>query len=212
MTTPLASGREADVFALDERRVLRRYRREADTTGEAAAMSYLGGLGFPVPVVFEAGGREMVLERLDGSTMTAALAAGRTTVADSAATLAGLIARLHELPPWAGAGSILHLDLHPENVMLTSRGPVVIDWCNARVGEADLDTGLTALILAQVAIEGTHPMAAVAGECLDVLLPLLPGDPTRLLDEAVAFRATQLLTPGEVDALPRAAAWVRGER
>jgi hypothetical protein len=34
----LASGREADVYALDDRRVLRRYRREADVTGEVAAM------------------------------------------------------------------------------------------------------------------------------------------------------------------------------
>ena len=212
MTTPIASGREADVFALDERRVLRRYRREADTTAEAAVMNYVGGLGYPVPEVFEARGREMVLERLDGPTMTEAMRTGRTTIEEGAALLADLIARLHELPPWAGDGSMLHLDLHPENVLLTSRGPVVIDWCNARVGEADLDTGLTAIILAQVAIDGTHPMAAVAGQTLDVLLPLLPGDPTRLLDQVVDFRAGQLLTPGETAALPAAAAWVRGER
>ncbi|MET8154258.1 hypothetical protein ACIBSW_00800 [Actinoplanes sp. NPDC049668] len=48
-------------------------------------------------------------------------------------------ARLHELPPEAGGA------------FMTSRGPVVIDWCNARPGEPDLDPGLTALILAQVA-------------------------------------------------------------
>ncbi|WP_199752153.1 hypothetical protein [Actinoplanes sp. ATCC 53533] len=45
MTGPLlAAGREADVYALDDRRVLRRYRRNVDVTAEAAAMRYLGGL------------------------------------------------------------------------------------------------------------------------------------------------------------------------
>lgn len=38
---PLASGPEADVYALDERRVLRRYRREADVTAEVATMRHV---------------------------------------------------------------------------------------------------------------------------------------------------------------------------
>jgi len=62
----LAAGREAEVYALDDRRVLRRYRRDADVTGEADATRYLAGLGYPVPAVHEAAGRDMVLERLDG--------------------------------------------------------------------------------------------------------------------------------------------------
>ena len=214
MQTPLASGSEADVFAVDDSRVLRRYRRPADTTGEAAAMAYVGGLGYPVPEVFAARGNEMVLERLDGPTLSQSMATGRTTISAGAAILAGLIRRLHELPPWGTEdGSVLHLDLHPENVMMTGRGPVVIDWCNARIGEADLDTGLSALILAQVAVDGTHPMAAVAGDFLDTLMPLLPGDPVRLLDAVVQFRAGQLKLSGtETEALSGAAAWVRGER
>ena len=36
-----ASGREADGYALDDRRVLRRYRREVEVTGEADAMRRL---------------------------------------------------------------------------------------------------------------------------------------------------------------------------
>jgi aminoglycoside phosphotransferase (APT) family kinase protein len=229
VTTPLASGREADIFALDDKtRVLRRYRRAADTTGEAAVMAYVGGLGYPVPEVFAASGNEMVLERLDGPTLSQSMEAGRTSLEAGAETLAGLIRRLHELPPWPGdlphwpgdenggpgnGGSVLHLDLHPENIMLTSRGPMVIDWCNARIGEADLDTGLSALILAQVAVDGTHPMAAFAGDFLDTLLPLLPGHPVRLLDEVVEFRAGQLtMGADDIVALDEAAAWVRGER
>jgi aminoglycoside phosphotransferase (APT) family kinase protein len=216
VTIPLASGREADVFALDDKRVLRRYRRAADTTGEAAAMAYVGGLGYPVPEVFAAQGNEMVLERLDGPTMAQAMAAGQTSIEAGAETLANLIRGLHELPPWPGdatGGSVLHLDLHPENVMLTGAGPMVIDWCNARIGDADLDTGLSALILAQVAIDGTHPMAAFAGDFLDALLPLLPGDPVRLLDQVVEFRAGQLtMGANDIAVLDEAAAWIRGKR
>jgi aminoglycoside phosphotransferase (APT) family kinase protein len=203
----IAAGREADVFALDEHRVLRRYRREADTTAEVATMTYVGGLGFPVPEVFSAHDNEMVLERLDGPTLADAMAAGGTSMAAGAEILAGLVHDLHVLPPWpdGGPGSVLHLDLHPENVMLATRGPVVIDWCNARIGDPDLDTGLTALILAQAAVAGTHPMA---GAFLDLLLPLLPGDPLRLLDEVLAVRARQL-RPEAVDLSTAAAVLTR---
>nr|WP_312870502.1 phosphotransferase [Streptomyces himalayensis] len=39
---------------------------------------------------------------------------------------------------------VLHLDLHPENVLLTQRGPVVIDWANSEEGHPDLDWGMPA--------------------------------------------------------------------
>jgi len=77
----------------------------------------------------------------------------------------------------------------------------------------NLDTGLSALILAQVAVDDTDPMAAVASDFLDALLPLLPGDPARLLSQVVEFRVGQLaMSPGETGSLDRAAARVRGER
>ena len=69
-----------------------------------------------------------------------------------------MLARLHDdlhALPWPGAGqgeSLLHLDLHPLNVIVAAQGPVVIDWSNARPGPAGLDVALTALILAQVAV------------------------------------------------------------
>jgi aminoglycoside phosphotransferase (APT) family kinase protein len=214
--TPIASGREADVFALDARRVLRRYRRVADVTHEAKAMAYAAGLGFPVPAVYEAHGAEMVLERLDGPTMMQAMAAGDLELRDGAAILADLHRRLHELPPQSpsatGQYCLVHLDLHPENVMMTGRGPVVIDWCNATDGEADLDTALSALIMSQVAIDPAYPYAAAAGEFLDVFLPIAPGDPRRLLDEAVALRAGQsTMTPRDLDLLGAATARIRGD-
>jgi aminoglycoside phosphotransferase (APT) family kinase protein len=52
--------------------------------------------------------------------------------------------RLHEVPfegEW-----LLHLDLHSDNVLLSRRGPVVIDWTNARAGDPALDVALTWVI------------------------------------------------------------------
>jgi aminoglycoside phosphotransferase (APT) family kinase protein len=213
---PFAAGREADVFALDDRRVLRRYRTDMDATGEAEVMAYVGGLGYPVPKVFEANGPDLVMERLDGPTMAQAMLAGTFAIGDGATMLARLLRRLHELPPWddAPAGtSVVHLDLHPENVILTADGPMVIDWRNAGVAPADLDTAFTALILAQVAIGSLpHPLVTEAGNLLDAFLREAPGDPTRLLDDAVAIRTGQAtMSPDEVSMLGAAAARVRGD-
>lgn len=211
MTGPLlAAGREADVYALDDRRVLRRYRRDADVTDEAAAMRHLAGHGYPVPAVYEAAGRDMVLERLDGPTMAQALLTAELGVDQAAAHLADLLRRLHDLPPWPGApagSAVVHLDLHPENVVMTARGPVVIDWCNARPGEPDLDTGLTALILAQVAVDPEHAWSAAAEGLLAAFLRVAPGAPTRLLDDVVRHRSRQLdtLTPAEIALIGSAA-------
>jgi Ser/Thr protein kinase RdoA (MazF antagonist) len=211
VNAPIASGREADIFALDAGRVLRRYRRVTDVTGEVAVMTHVAAHGYPVPAVYAAHGSEMELERLDGPTMAQAMVAGEMGVTDGATMLAALLERLHKVPPLT-SGSIVHLDLHPENVMLTGRGPVVIDWCNAVDGPADLDTAISALILGQVAVDRSHVWSAEAGDLLDVFLPLAPGDPLRLLDDAVALRRRQLATaPAMTAMLETAAARVRGD-
>jgi hypothetical protein len=75
--TPLASGRDADVWALDDGRVLRRYRHGGDAGPEAAVMARVGAAGYPVPRVYAAEGTDMVLERLDGETMLDAMVGGR---------------------------------------------------------------------------------------------------------------------------------------
>lgn len=209
MTEPIAAGRDADVFALDDRRVLRRYRREADVSGEAAIMRYVAGHGYPVPEVFEAYGQDMVMTRVDGPTMAQALLGGRMGIDEGAAVLADLLARLHAIP--VTSEPILHLDLHPENVLLSAAGPVVIDWCNARTGPPDLDTALSALIMAQLAIGSIpHELMATAGEFLDRFLEHAPGDPLSGLDAALDMRLNnRTMTADELAALPAAAARVR---
>ncbi len=175
-------------------------------------MAYAASFGYPVPRVFRVDGPELEMERLDGPTMAAAYLDGKLSLDASAHIIADLLRRLHELPGRGGTGSIVHLDLHPDNILLTGRGPMLIDWGNAGDGDPDFDTALTALILAQVAIGSIeHEIGADAGTVLDLLLPLVPGDPLAKLDDVVAFRAGQwTMSPEEVAALPTAAARVRG--
>jgi aminoglycoside phosphotransferase (APT) family kinase protein len=130
------------VFAYGDRHVLRRYRSDHDTAHEAAVMAHVRHHGFPAPDVVEASGRDLVMERLEGDTMLADLARRPWHLRSHASTLAGLLKLLHArpVPPGltrrhASATAIVHLDLHPDNVVLTTRGPVVIDWTNAGVGD-----------------------------------------------------------------------------
>ena len=148
----LARGEDADVFAIDDTRVLRRYRRRAVPEREVAIMRYVRERGYPAPRVIDVSGPDLILERIDGPTMLADLRRRPWRYRAHALTLARLHREPHRLAPpdfLRGEGvAILHLDLHPANVMLAPRGPVVIDWANAGRGDAPLDVALTAVVLA----------------------------------------------------------------
>lgn len=197
----IGAGREADVYALDEGRVLRRYRRGDDAAGEAELMAYLGAHGFPVPRVHDVSGADLVMDRLDGGSMAAALGDGRIDVAEGAAMLAGLHRLLHDVPARSGlrdGDRILHRDLHPENVMVTPRGPVVIDWHIAAEGPPAVDVCLTAIILAQVAADPGHRHAAVAGELAVAFLSEVGSEVLVAFDEAIEIRqGDPSLSPAE---------------
>jgi streptomycin 6-kinase len=209
----VGSGRDADVYSLGEDRVLRRYREGGDATREAELMAFVAGHGYPVPTIFDVDGADLVMERIDGPTMLGALAAGTLDLAQAARILAQLQNRLHNLPGRTAALSgdrVIHLDFHPENVMVGSRGPVVIDWRNATDGAADLDVALSAVILAQVAVDDGDGRAALARDMLARFLEQTEGDPIRLLDEAVAGRrANRTMTPADLDLLVPAEAVIR---
>ena len=209
----LASGRDADVFAIDDRRVLRRYRYDLDTAAEAAVMRHVAAHGFPVPAVHRAEGPELEMERLYGPTMLSACLAGDLTPERAATTLLELHERLHGLPSPGGSDSVLHMDLHPDNVMLTERGPVVIDWSNTREGAPGLDRALTALLLAMVSLTAFDPLAGLAGACLSPYVTGSRDDPARLLEEVVALRRRDPdLSAEEIAALPRAVTLIRSLR
>ncbi len=124
-------------------------------------MRYLAAAGYPVPHVYDAAGPDLVMERLHGPDMLADLGRRPWLIPQHARTLAELHDRLHRIsaPPGlpvavgadgtalGGGTAVLHLGLHPANVMLTQRGPVVIDWAGARVGAPGADVAMSYLIL-----------------------------------------------------------------
>jgi aminoglycoside phosphotransferase (APT) family kinase protein len=151
----IGAGRAADVYALGGQRVLRRYRNGDSAEREAGVMAYLAEAGFPVPRVYDANGPDLVLERLAGRDMLADLSGRPWLVRQHARTLAGLHDRLHAIaaPPslqaqFGPGDRVLHLDLHPGNVMLTAAGPVVIDWTNVAAGAPAADVAMAWLIIA----------------------------------------------------------------
>jgi aminoglycoside phosphotransferase (APT) family kinase protein len=230
----LGSGRSADVFAIDDHWVLRRYRDGGDVTAEAAVTAYLAEHGYPVPRLRDPAGAgagstvprtDLVMQRLHGPSLLQALLQGMITAEEAGAELARLLHHLHSVPARVAtdpANRILHLDLHPDNVMLTSERPVVIDWRNTEEGPPGLDWGMSALILAQVAAGNTAlaaPARAVLASLLTHLDPAISlgntdsgclaeakkrraADPsmdeseTHLLDEAMELIHELLVTPG----------------
>lgn len=121
-------------------------RTGGDPEREARLMRLAAGHGVRVPRVVDVRDDGLVLERIHGTTMSATLLRRPWTAFRQVATLAELHDRLHRVP--LDGGSLLHLDLHPDNVLLERAGPVLIDWTNARAGRPELDLALTWLILA----------------------------------------------------------------
>jgi aminoglycoside phosphotransferase (APT) family kinase protein len=150
----IASGRASEILDLGDGRVLRRFTTSGSPEREALVMDHAARHGYPVPRVVEVLGDALVLERIEGPTMLQRLWWRPWEIPQAAGLLADLHKRLHEIEappelPDAGPGDqLLHLDLHPENVMLSPAGPVVIDWTNARRGAPALDAAMTWVILA----------------------------------------------------------------
>jgi Ser/Thr protein kinase RdoA (MazF antagonist) len=142
------------VYALDARTVLRRYRQRNVPAGEVALMRYVREHGYPAPQVVSVSGADLVLERAKGTTMRVDLARRPWALLGHARLLADLHRRLHRIPApvWLPAigpgGSVIQLDVHPENVLLHGNGALVIDWANARAGHWADDVAQTLVILA----------------------------------------------------------------
>lgn len=169
----LAAGRDADIFEYGPGLVLRRSREGHSMAQEARTMAYLHEQGYPVPAVEELSddGTELVMERIEGRSMVDAISAAPWSVRRQARTLAGLHQRLHEiaapdfLPPGpVGPGErIVHMDLHPLNVMIAPSGPVVIDWTNAAAGDPLADVGVAWVLMAAGQIPGNPLMVRLLG-------------------------------------------------
>jgi aminoglycoside phosphotransferase (APT) family kinase protein len=210
----LGSGRSADVYEIDEAWVLRRDRAGwGDATAEAAVMQHLRSHGYPVPGVRAATRGDLVMERLSGPTMLEAFGQGLLSAQEAGLTLARLLRKLHAVPARLSADPavrVLHLDLHPDNVMLTPDGPKVIDWSNAEEGPPGLDWAMSAVILAQVAVGG-EAIGDVAEETLDALLDGNEDQVTEegLMEAGRRRAANPTMSPHEVELLGEADELIR---
>lgn len=174
----IAAGHDCDVYEAGAGRVVRRARDGRSLEREASVMRHARRHGFPAPEVFDAGGPDILMELVDGPSI-GELAGTEPQRADEYARLmTGLLRRLGKVraPGWlpaapgAPGNALLHLDLHPGNVLLTGDGPRVVDWAGAARGAAAADVACTWLLLAAA------PHAGAAQESRRLLLEAFVGE------------------------------------
>ncbi len=170
----LASGRDGDIYEFAPGLVLRKTRDGRSIANEARIMRYVAEQGFPVPHIQEvrADGTEIVMERIDGPIMMDAMVRPVSKVGDHLRLLADLHDQLHQIdgPDWLpgmpdAGDKLLHLDLHPLNVIMSPNGPVVVDWPNARRGDPMADVAITYSLITCAQV----PMPRVAAAVLDAV-------------------------------------------
>ncbi|MFP5488119.1 MAG: aminoglycoside phosphotransferase family protein [Acidimicrobiia bacterium] len=142
----LAEGRDSEIFEHGPGRVLRVARDGRSLVAEAETMRYVRSHGYPCPEVHDAGDGYLVMDRIEGASMLDVAGSFPFPLRRLGRVLAELHERLHRIPAPAGLRAspvvgdrLLHGDLHPLNVMMSSDGPVVIDWANCSAGDPALD-------------------------------------------------------------------------
>jgi tRNA A-37 threonylcarbamoyl transferase component Bud32 len=185
------SGRASQIEDLGDGRILR---RGGDPAREARLMEHARSHGYPVPRIDEVRADALVLERIEGPTMQAELARRPWSLPRHMETLAELHDRLHRIEHPDGR-TLLHLDLHPANVILGRDGPVVIDWTNAAPGEPALDPALVWVIFKTAGVRIGHVAAALFARHVEL---------RSAIPEAIAYRLADPHTfPRERDRLER---------
>ncbi len=168
-------------------------------------MDYVRSQGYPVPAVEEvsADGLNMVLERIEGADMVAVMSKRPWTIPRQGRLLADLHRRLHDVsapdwlddPPVGRGNCILHLDLHPLNVMIGPAGPVVIDWTGACRGDPAVDVALAWVLMAAGEAPTGRLIGTVLGRARSVLVKSFIrsfdlDDVRRIASEVVAWKVT----------------------
>lgn len=161
----IGSGRAADIFDLGHGRVLRRSRVGENYENEARVMEWVRAHGVNVPEVFDVDADGLVMQRLDGPTLLDSLRAKPWTAWAVGRQLGGLHRALDSVPvpdwlidlrppvPGIGPGvplAVVHLDLHPDNVMLHDGERFLIDWTNGRAAPRAFDVATSWLILSKL--------------------------------------------------------------
>ena len=201
----LASGRDADVYIRSDGLLVKRNRAGESLAGEAELLRYLAGREIPVPRLVEAHGPELVMEYVPGRTMAQELDAKPWRAPALGRCLAHLHRLLDAVPaphhlPRHGAGDrLLHLDLHPGNVVLGPAGPVVLDWSTAARGDRAVDAALSWLSLALAKLRPVRRATRWT------LLRAFQSELDRTVTEAVPAAAAIRLASRERDAAEREA-------
>ncbi len=132
---------------------------ESRTPGENSirerdAITILRASKYPAPnMVGELTDGSIILEKPEGSTMLKDLTSRPWRIHKHARTLAQLHRKLGDIEAplsWAQVcpgSSVLHLDLHPGNVLITTDGPVVVNWHTVARGSTSFDAALTYVML-----------------------------------------------------------------
>jgi aminoglycoside phosphotransferase (APT) family kinase protein len=207
---PLATGGTAEIFALDERRVLKLYWRGASAAAperEAERAWAAHAAGAPSPAVLQVVSAHdrfgVVFERVKGQPMLQAMLAEPQRAEALVRDLARLHAQLHAhtcealplqrehlgprialsplnhrlrtailaaLARLPDADTLCHGDFHPGNVLLTSRGPCVIDWFDAVRGHPAADVARTLLLLQYARAPRDATLESVRKELIGVYL------------------------------------------
>lgn len=139
------------MFIRSDGLLVKRTRTGRDLRREAEMMLYLSGHGIPVPRVYEATEDELVMQYVPGPRMSEEIGRKPWLAGGLGEELADLHRRLDLIPApgfLSGEGNLLHLDLHPGNVVLGPEGPVVLDWASAGKGDRRLDVALSWVSLA----------------------------------------------------------------
>ncbi|GEM_PF-60518 len=150
----IGHGRDGDIREFGPGKVIRTTHDGRDLSREKAVMQWVADRGYPVPRVYDHDDpTAIVMDRLEGPSMLEDLGAHPWRSRRHARLLGRLHLQLAEIEPpdflehVAPGDSLLHLDFHPENVILTANGPRVIDWANAAAGPGDLDAAFTWVLL-----------------------------------------------------------------
>ena len=129
-------------------------------------------------------------------------------------------AALRALDALPDGNALCHGDYHPDNVLLSARGPLVIDWENATIGDPLADVARTLLLLrASVVYERSPSARLLTGAARPVLgalylrryRQLAPFDSWRLSGwelPVTAARLSEGVTPEEAYLLARVQALV----
>ena len=166
----IAAGRDCEILDYGPGKVLRRPFDGRSLAEEGEVMRYAHDAGIPVPQYFGESDGGIVLERIDGPTMLDAMVR-KPLLRVWGRELASLHRQVHalEAPPTVtrratpDGDRLLHGDLHPLNVLISPKGPVIIDWSNAMVGDAAFDIALAWILMATSDIPEPQPIRAIVG-------------------------------------------------